>query len=55
MEDLLEGMSFSMEPERASSQDPEPHHSVALSADDLHGEMEMEMEMEKPCMEGSLG
>ncbi|KAJ3593385.1 hypothetical protein NHX12_005720 [Muraenolepis orangiensis] len=37
VEDLLEGMPFIIEPERTlSSQDPEPQHSAALSADHLH-------------------
>ncbi|KAG7278151.1 hypothetical protein CRUP_019461 [Coryphaenoides rupestris] len=36
VEDLLEGMSFSMEPERSlASQDPEPLHTAGLSADHL--------------------
>ncbi|KAM3877254.1 GATOR2 complex protein WDR59 [Diretmus argenteus] len=36
VEDLIEGMSLTMESEKPlSSQDPEPHHNPGLSADDL--------------------
>ena len=43
VEDLLEGVSLSMEPERIqSSQELEPQQSTALSAEDLHGEISME-------------
>lgn len=42
MEDQLEGMSFSMEPERSlASQDPEPPHTAGLSAGHLTGERDI--------------
>jgi hypothetical protein len=48
VEELLEGVALSMEPERTqSSQDLEPQQSTAPLAEDLHGEISME----EPCME----
>uniref|UniRef100_A0A8C5A4V0 RWD domain-containing protein n=1 Tax=Gadus morhua TaxID=8049 RepID=A0A8C5A4V0_GADMO len=51
VEELLEGVALSMEPERTqSSQDLEPQQSTAPLAEDLHGEISME----EPCMEANL-